>query len=122
MLIVVASLSEERGGAVGRALARACAVRGTEAHVIPCRTSIEGAGEIAAVQVGVARLCLIDFLTYEERPVVVVFHGEVVVSRVGPYVVQTLGIAQRCQWLVLVDGLRTFAGVTALEAALVCPL
>ena len=70
----------------------------------------------------VAGLRLIDFLTHQERQVMVVLDAKRIVGCIGPYVVQTFGVGECCQWLVLMYGLRTLARIASVEAALVCPL
>ena len=115
--VVVGHLSEERGRAVSRG-AQGVGLFGiglSEGHVVQCGLRIDiGVEEVGTLLV-LLILGVVDFLTEQERQVVLVLQREVVGGRVGPGVRLRVGLGEHGHRLRLVDGSLGRAGLPAVE-------
>ncbi len=118
MIPVVGNLSEERSGTVGGRTegVSTLGVRLTEGHVVDgslcIYTYVKEVGSLLALLV----LGVVDFLTEQEREIVLVFQRHVVAGGIGPSVRLNGTLGQLCYGLLLVNSLLTCRGQPSIVA------
>ena len=118
MLVVVGSLTEERSGAVGRRRhgVGVGSVGLSECHVVQGNIGVHLLVEEVCGLLALLILGVVDFLTEEEREVVVVLDGHVVAGSVGPCVGLGGAIGDRSDGSLLVHGRLSGRGEITPEA------